>query len=160
MDTQLITQYEKIDQLFDQLNQQAVQEPGLPYVRRDAYNHFCNVKTFLHAYTRKLRPDEDTFREWLMFCYQDTLNLKSRIGSYDLYAFTFHYLKTMTFRTGNLDTPDDCVEILSLDLFLPYMEAREKQWHHIPLTQDEENILKRHYHEVLDILQAHLPIQH
>lgn len=32
----------------------------------------------------------------------------------------------MTYRAGNLDTPDDCVEKRDMDILLPYRPAREK----------------------------------
>lgn len=31
----------------------------------------------------------------------------------------------MTYRIGNLDTPDDCVEKLDMDILSPYRSARE-----------------------------------
>lgn len=35
-------------------------------------------------------------------------------------------MKSMTYRAGNLDTPDDCVEKRDMDILLPYRPAREK----------------------------------
>ena len=157
MNHRLADRFEQIDQVFETMNREALQVREIPFVRREAYLHYCNVKTFLQSYTRKLRPDADTFFAWLDFVYEDTRLLKNRIGSLDLYAFTFYYLKLMTFRTGNLDTPDDCVEILHLDLFLPYMRARQKEWRQETLTPDEYEILEKHVSQVLACMKDHLP---
>lgn len=43
----------------------------------------------------------------------------------------------MTYRIGNLDTPDDCVEKLDMDILSPYRSAREKQWRGEALTPQE-----------------------
>lgn len=157
MNEQLLKRYEEIDALIESMNREALRVSELPFVRREAYLHFTHVDQFLTTYSRRLRPSPEDYAAWRDFVCEDTTRLKSRIGSLDLYAFTFHYLKQMTFRTGNLDTPDDCVEILDLDRFLPYMEARQKEFRRQPLTEEEKQIVSKHLRGVLRAMKEHLP---
>ena len=119
---ELFERFEELSRVIDQMNEQAVQKRDVPYVRLHDYVHYCDVQTFFHAYTRRLRLPLEKEKALFDFCYRDTLERKSEIGQTDLYAFTYHYFKNMTYRTGNLDTPDDCVEKLDLDLFDYYVD--------------------------------------
>ena len=136
--------FERFDQLtavMEGMNAEAAKKADIPYIRLHDYAHYCDVKIFLHDYARRLRLSAEDARSLLDFCYRDTLEIKSRIGERDLYAFTFRYFKSMVYRTGNLDTPDDCVEKLDMDLFGPYRAAREKQWRGETLDAEEERLL-------------------
>ena len=119
--------FEELTAHIERMNREATENRDLPYIRLQEYSHYCAVKTFLRDYTGRLRLTQAEKEELLRFCYADTLRLRGRIGSYDLYAFTFHYLKGMTYRTGNLDTPDDCVAKLDMDLMNEYRAVREKE---------------------------------
>ena len=134
--------FEELSGVIDRMNAEAARKTDVPYIRLHEYVHYCDVQVFLHAYTRRLRLDEETRKRLLAFCFRDTLEMKSRIGERDLYAFTFHYFKSMVYRTGNLDTPDDCVEKLDMDVFTPYRNAREKQWRGEKPTGEEEKLLQ------------------
>ena len=140
---ELFERFENLSRVIDQMNEQAVQERDVPYVRLHDYVHYCDVQTFFHAYTRRLRLPQEEEKALFAFCYRDTLERKSEIGQTDLYAFTYHYFKNMTYRTGNLDTPDDCVEKLDLDLFMPYRQAREKEWRGETLNDTERELLRK-----------------
>ena len=139
---ELFERFEELNEIIAQMNQQAVDEAGVPYLRLHEFVHYMDVKVFLHAYARRLRLSAAQRDDLLQFCYEDTLDWKSRIGMMDLYAFTYRYFKHMTFRTGNLDTPDDCVEKLDLDRFTPYRKAREKQWRREKLTPEEVQLVE------------------
>ena len=77
----------------------------------------------------------------MAFFYRDTLERKSELGALDLYTFTRQFFKYMTYRIGNLDTPDDCVEKLDMDILSPYRSAREKQWRGEALTPQELSLI-------------------
>lgn len=134
--------FEELSAIIEGMNAEAVEKAEIPYIRLHDYVHYCDVKTFLHAYTRRLRLSKEERESLLFFCYRDTLELKNLIGERDLYAFTFRYFKRMVFRTGNLDTPDDCVEKLDMDRFNPYRAAREKSWRGEKLTEEEARLLR------------------
>lgn len=134
--------FEELTRIIEGMNQEAVDRADIPYIRLHDYVHYCDLKTFLHAYTRRLRLTDEERESLLAFCYRDTLEQRSKIGERDLYAFTFRYFKRMVFRTGNLDTPDDCVEKLDLDRFNPYRAAREKSWRGEKLTEEEARLLR------------------
>ena len=85
----------------------------------------------------------------MAFFYRDTLERKSELGALDLYTFTRQFFKYMTYRIGNLDTPDDCVEKLDMDILSPYRSAREKQWHGEALTPQERELLDKTVQSVL-----------
>ncbi len=139
---ELFERYEELTAHIDLMNAQATAGAAIPYIRLHDYVHYCDVKTFLHDYARRLPMSAEDKASLLLFCYRDTLDMKGRIGERDLYAFTFRYFKSMIYRTGNLDTPDDCVEKLDMDRFAPYRAAREKQWQGLPLTADEQKTLE------------------
>ena len=138
----MFARFEELSSRVEEMNAEATQKANIPYIRLHDYVHYCDVKIFLHAYARRLRMSEEERMSLLAFCYRDTLALKARIGERDLYAFTFHYFKSMVCRTGNLDTPDDCVEKLDTDRFGPYRAAREKQWAGDKLSGGEEEVLE------------------
>lgn len=57
---ELFERFEDLSRVIDQMNEQAVQERDVPYVRLHDYVHYCDVQTFFHAYTRRLRlPQEE-----------------------------------------------------------------------------------------------------
>ncbi len=149
---ELFDRYEEVNAVIEGMNRQATAQHDIPYIRLHDYVHYCDVKTFLYAYTRRLRLSETERKELLAFCYEDTLRLKNTLGNVDLYAFTYHYLKCMTYRTGNLDTPDDCVEKLDMERFGRYRQAREKQWRDEPLTAEETALVQRTVSDALDAL--------
>lgn len=138
---ELFERYEALSSHIDQMNAEATKKADIPYIRLHDYVHYCDVKTFLHAYTVRLRLSKAETDSLLAFCVRDTLEMKSGTGEIDLYALTFHYFKSMVYRTGNLDTPDDCVEKLDMDRFGPYRAAREKQWAGDELTEEEQTLL-------------------
>ncbi len=149
--------FERFDQLTavtEKMNAEAVARPDTPYLRLHEYVHYCDTQTFLHAYTRKLRLPPEEASALLRFVYRDTLELKQKIGALDLYAFTYHYLKRMTYRTGNLDTPDDCVEKLDMERLAPYRAAREKQWRGEALAPEEQALLDDTLRGALEALKA------
>ena len=146
---ELFERYEELSAAIARMNAEAVRDGEKPYLRLHDYVHYCDVQTFLHAYTRRLRLSDAERASLLRFCYKDTLRLKGSLGAVDLYAFTYHYLKRMTYRTGNLDTPDDCVEKLDMDRFAPYRAAREKEWRGEPLTPAEQSLLADTVRETL-----------
>ena len=137
----LFERFEQLTSVMEAMNAEATKQADIPYIRLHDYVHYCDVKTFLHDYARRLRLNPAERESLLAFCFRDTLEIKSRIGERDLYAFTFHYFKSMVYRTGNLDTPDDCVEKLDMDRFGPYRAAREKQWRGETLTEEENHLL-------------------
>ena len=139
----LFDRFDQLTGIIDRMNHEAVHQADIPYIRVHDYTHYCDVRVFLSACTRRLRLSVPVFKDLLAFCYRDTLEIKARIGERDLYAFTFRYFKNMVYRTGNLDTPDDCVEKLDMDLFAPYRAAREKQWRGEALTDAEAELLGR-----------------
>lgn len=158
MDIKQSERFAELDAVVERMNREAAETPGMPYVRREEYMHFFHVRTFLEAFTKKLRPDTAVFSGWLDFVYRDTLEMKSGIGCLDLYTFTYLYLRRMTFRTGNLDTPDDCAEILDMARFQPYMEARLKAWRGETLTDGEKAVLDGHFHDVMNAMKKLLPL--
>ena len=146
---ELFERFEELSGIVERMNEEAVKRPDLPYIRLHDYVHYRDVKDFLLSYIRRLRLSDEEKSALLEFCYRDTLEMKSRIGERDLYAFTFRYFKSMVYRTGNLDTPDDCVEKLDMDRFGPYRSAREKQWRGEKLTPAEEKTLRYTEEKVL-----------
>lgn len=158
MDIKRSERFAELDAVVESMNREAAETPGMPYIRIEEYVHYCHARTFLEAFTRKLRPDAAVFSGWLDFVYRDTLEMKSRIGCLDLYTFTYVYLRRMTFRTGNLDTPDDCTEILDMVRFQPYMEARLKAWRGQALTDKENDVLEKHFLDVLNAMKKFLPL--
>ena len=134
--------YEELDALIRMMNEEAVKSDGIPYIRPHEYAHYRDIRDFLHDYTRKLLLPEEERRSLTRFCFRDTLEMKNRMGNRDLSTVTFHYFKSMVYRTGNLDTPDDCTEKLDMDLFGPYRAAREKQWRNEELSPAESEILR------------------
>ena len=149
--------YEQLSAFVEEMNAQAMNQWDIPYLRLHDYLHYCDVKTFLLAYTRRLRLKESETQDLLAFCFRDTLELKNGLGNVDLYAFTYHYFRKMCYRTGNLDTPDDCVEKLDLERFGAYRQAREKQWRGEGLSDEERAILDRTVKDALMSLK--LPLQ-
>ena len=141
MDMDLFARYDELTDIIERMNAEAVKRNDLPYIRLHDYVHYMDVKDFLQAYTRRLRLSAEERSSLLRFCCRDTLELKTRAGERDLYALTFHYFKAMVVRTGNLDTPDDCVEKLDMDRFVPYRNAREKQWRNAVLSREESDTL-------------------
>ena len=139
---ELFKRYEELTGIVERMNEEAVKRADIPYIRLHDYVHYRDVKDFLTAYVRRLRLSDEEKAALLEFCYRDTLDMKARIGERDLYAFTFRYFKAMVYRTGNLDTPDDCGEKLDMDRFGPYRAAREKQRRGETLTPAEEETLR------------------
>ncbi len=138
----LFERFEQLTAHINQLNRQATNDPSIPYIRQQEYYHYCGMKMLFQNYSCRLRIPEAEKQALFRFCYEDTLFLRGRLGAFDLHIFSFHYLKGMTYRTGNLDTPDDCVEKLDLDLLYAYRAAREKQWKKKPLTEKEQDLLE------------------
>ena len=151
MDT--FERFEELSACVEQMNAEAARQADLPYIRLHDYVHYCDVKTFLHDYARRLRLTDEERQALLRFCFRDTLERKAYIGERDLYAYTFRYFKCMVVRTGNLDTPDDCVEKLDMDRFGPYRSAREKQWQGLPLTQAEQELLAYTEQKILNSMK-------
>lgn len=147
---ELFERFEELSRTIERMNAQAVGEKGIPYILLHDYVHYCDVQTFFRAYTRRLRLPKEQEKALLAFCYRDTLERKSEIGATDLYPFTYQFFKGMTYRTGNLDTPDDCVEKLDLDLLTPYRQAREKEWRGEALSAQEQALLKGVVQAALD----------
>ena len=58
----------------------------------------------------------------------------------------------MTYRTGNLDTPDDCVAKLDMDLMNEYRAVREKEARGEALTPAEEALAEGVVRRALDAL--------
>lgn len=139
---ELFERFEELSAHIDQMNRQATADSSIPYIRLQEYNHYCSMKLLFHHYICRLRIPEEEKQAFFRFCYQDTLFLRGRMGALDLHAFSYHYLRGMTYRTGNLDTPDDCVEKLDLDLLSAYRAAREKQWRGESLSGEEEALLE------------------
>lgn len=150
---ELFTRFEQLTRLIDGLNREATEHPDLPYIRLQEYSHYCAVKTFTRDYACRLRLPREEEEALLAFFYRDTLALQGSIGPYDLYAFTFYYLRGMTYRTGNLDTPDDCVPKLDMDCVAAYRAAREKEWRGEALTEKEGAILRSVVDKALDQLK-------
>ena len=148
----LFERFEQLTSVMEAMNAEATKQADIPYIRLHDYVHYCDVKTFLHDYARRLRLNPAERESLLAFCFRDTLEIKSRIGERDLYAFTFHYFKSMVYRTGNLDTPDDCVEKLDMDRFGPYRAAREKEARGEELTAEERAIVERPVKRALEAL--------
>ena len=149
----LYERYEALTAVVESMNAEATHADDIPYIRLHEYVHYCDVKVFLHAYARRLRLGDAENAALLDFCYRDTLELKSCIAERDLYAFTYHYFKSMVYRTGNLDTPDDCVEKLDMDRFGPYRAAREKQWRGEPLSDKEQDLLTDTEKKILESMR-------
>lgn len=139
----LFERFEQLTAYINQLNRQATNDPSIPYIRQQEYYHYCGMKMLFQNYSCRLRIPESEKQALFRFCYEDTLFLRGRLGAFDLHIFSFHYLKGMTYRTGNLDTPDDCVEKLDLDLFTPYRQAREKEWRGETLNDAERELLRK-----------------
>ncbi len=151
---ELFERFEEMNDILDRMNAEATTNADIPYVRLHDYLHYVDVKSFLHTYTRRLRLPEDEKVALLDFCYRDTLQLKPLIRDMDLYAFTFHYFKEMTYRTGNLDTPDDCVEKLDMERFSAYKEAREAQWSGAELSGEDRRLLDESFGHVISAMKA------
>lgn len=147
---ELFDRFEELTGVIARMNSEAASQQDVPYIRLHDYVHYCDLQMFLHAYTRRLRLSAEKQAELLAFCYQDTLRLKNIIGPVELYTFTFHYLKCMTYRTGNLDTPDDCVEKLDMERFDRYRLAREKEWRGEALSAEEQALTARTVQDALD----------
>lgn len=150
----LFERFEEMNHVLDRMNAEATAAADIPYIRLHEYLHYVDVKTFWDTYTRRLRLPADVSADYLAFCYSDTLQLKPLIRDMDLYAFTFHYFKSMTYRTGNLDTPDDCVEKLDMERLSAYRAAREKQWRGETLTNDEEQLLAIPLRDILGCMRT------
>lgn len=146
--------FEALSRVMDEMNREATGNPEIPYIRLQEYSHYCAVKTFFMDYAWRLHLPKAEKEELLRFFYQDTLGMKGRIGNYDLYAFTFHYLKGMTYRTGNLDTPDDCVAKLDLERINQYRAIREKQARGEGVTEEEAALAEAVFRRALNALQA------
>ena len=155
----LFDRYDQLTRTIDQMNHEAVLAADVPYIRLHDYVHYCDVKAFLFAYIRPLRLSPETVKDILAFCCRDLMEIKSRHGECDLYALTYHYFKSLVYRTGNLDTPDDCVEKLDMDRFAPYRAAREKAWHGDPLTAPEEDCLRRVEQEAVSSIRFRQEMQ-
>lgn len=145
----LFDRFEELSRVIGDMNAQAVRSRDIPFVLLHDYVHYCDVKTFFQACTRPLRLPGEQAAALLQFFYRDTLERKKEIGATDLYTFTYQFFKFMTLRTGNLDTPDDCVEKLDLDILAPYRAAREKEWRGEALTPEEATLLCRTVQQAL-----------
>lgn len=145
----LFDRFEELSRVIGNMNAQAVRSREIPFILLHDYVHYCDVQTFFRACTRPLRLPEDEQRALLQFFYRDTLERKNEIGATDLYTYTYQFFKDMTVRTGNLDTPDDCVEKLDPDLLTPYRAAREKAWRGEALTDAEDALLRHTVQRVL-----------
>lgn len=144
--------FEELTRVIEGMNREATRNRELPYIRLTEYVHYCEMKTFLRDYAGRLHLSPAERQELLRFFYEDTLRLRGRIGAYDLHAFTFHYFKAFMYRTGNLDTPDDCVEKLEIELIDEYRAAREKEARGEELTAEEKAIVERPVKRALEAL--------
>ena len=145
----LFERFEELSRAIKSMNAQAANTRDIPTILLHDYVHYCDVQAFLHACTHSLRFSPAQLDSWLDFFYRDTLERKDEIGTIDLYAFTRQFFKYMTYRIGNLDTPDDCVEKLDMDILLPYRSAREKKWRGEALTPKECELLDKTVQSVL-----------
>ncbi len=144
--------FERLDELaqhIDRMNRQAVQNYDIPYIRLHDFTHYMDLKVFFDAYTHRLRLPKEQTKALFSFIYEDTQTIKLEHPKADLYLCTFAYFKHMVYRTGNLDTPDDCVEKLDLDLFVPYRAARQKQMQNEALSDEERLIIECFHAQIL-----------
>lgn len=146
---ELFERYEELSRVIREMNAQAVRSREIPYILLHDYVHYCDVQTLFMAYARPLRLPAAQAEEWLSFLYRDTRERKREIGSTDLYVYTCAFFRFMSCRTGNLDTPDDCVEKLDMDILAAYRAAREKQWRGEALTPQEVGLLDGTLRQVL-----------
>ena len=112
----LFERFEELSRIIDDMNAQAADARDIPVILLHDYVHYCDVQTFLKACTHSLRLSPAQTDSLMAFFYRDTLERKSELGALDLYTFTRQFFKYMTYRIGNLDTPDDCVEKLDMDI--------------------------------------------
>ena len=145
----LFERFEELSRIIDDMNAQAADARDIPVILLHDYVHYCDVQTFLKACTYSLRLSPAQTDSLMAFFYRDTLERKSELGALDLYTFTRQFFKYMTYRIGNLDTPDDCVEKLDMDILSPYRSAREKQWRGEALTPQERELLDKTVQSVL-----------
>ena len=145
----LFERVEELSRIIDSMNAQAADTRDIPVILLHDYVHYCDVQTFLKACTHSLRLSPAQTDSLMAFFYRDTLERKSELGALDLYTFTRQFFKYMTYRIGNLDTPDDCVEKLDRDILSPYRSAREKQWRGEALPPQERELLDKTVQSVL-----------
>lgn len=150
----LFSRCEELNTTLDRMNQQAVEKDGVPVIRLRDYAHYCDTQTFFHAFTRRLNLTKAESRALFAFCHRDTADLRNRTAPFDPYLVTWRYFQFFSYRTGNLDTPDDCVEKLDPERFAPYRAAREKQWRGDPLTPEETRLLAGTENGILSVLFA------
>ncbi len=134
--------YFRLDGILEDLNREAAAGDGIPFLRMEDYVHFDHVRSFLREYGVNVKAEDGDWRELAEFCFRDTREIRSRAGDWDLYALTRHYFRQMSYRTGNLDTPDDCSEKLDWDRFAEYRKAREKQWRGQTPDPEETRLLE------------------
>ena len=103
----LFERFEELSRIIDSMNAQAADTRDIPVILLHDYVHYCDVQTFLKACTHSLRLSPAQTDSLMAFFYRDTLERKSELGALDLYTFTRQFFKYMTYRIGNLDTPDD-----------------------------------------------------
>lgn len=146
---ELFERFEELSRTIEDMNAQAAHTRDIPVILLHDYVHYCDVQAFLQACTRPLRLTPAQTDSLMAFFYRDTLERKNEIGAIDLYTFTRQFFKYMTYRIGNLDTPDDCVEKLDMDILSPYRAAREKKWRGEALTPRERELLDKTLQSVL-----------
>ena len=151
---ELFERFDELAQHIDRMNHEAVQNYDIPYIRLHDFTHYMDLKVFFNAYTRRLRLPKEQSDALFSFIYEDTQTIKQEHPKADLYLCTFAYFKHMVYRTGNLDTPDDCVEKLDLDLFEPYRAARQKQLKNEALSDEERLLITRFHAQILKDAQS------
>ncbi len=145
----LFERFDELAQRIDRMNREAVQRCDIPYIRLHDFTHYMDLKVFFDAYTRRLRLPKEQSDALFAFIYEDTQAIKREHPKADLYLCTFAYFKHMVYRTGNLDTPDDCVEKLDLELFEPYRAARSKQMRDERLSDAEYALIALFHAQIL-----------
>ena len=151
---ELFERFDELAQCIDRMNHEVVQNYDIPYIRLHDFTHYMDLKVFFNAYTRRLRLPTQQSDALFSFIYEDTQTIKREHPKADLYLCTFAYFKHMVYRTGNLDTPDDCVEKLDLDLFEPYRAARQKQMKNEALSDEERLLITRFHAQILKDAQS------
>ena len=144
----------RLDGVLDDLNREAAASDGVPFLRMEDYVHFDHVRSFLREYGVDVKAQDGKGWEMAKFCFRDTREIRSRAGDWDLYALTRHYFRQMSYRTGNLDTPDDCSEKLDWERFDRYRNAREKQWLGLKQDPDELRLLEETETAVTESLRS------
>ncbi|NLI22471.1 MAG: hypothetical protein GX418_13115 [Clostridiales bacterium] len=133
--------FQRWDRAVEQMAEQARRE-SFAFAPPDRYLLYAAVRSQTAAFARSLPGGRDAAEDLLAFCFLDLRELCALLAPLDPELTVRRYFDYFRVRSGNPDTPDDRVDRLDEDRFLPYRRAREKMWRAEALISGEEALLR------------------